>query len=524
MAGLLAAGLGCVLDEMDATGKACDQAHPCPAGTTCLVTAGHGVCVADPGDGGADGADADGDVDGTDGADSGDGGPTCSPEATRCTPEADAVERCDAEGTGWLEVPCLGGYYCLAPPAGAAACVAPCATSPDCPGGMYCDPARSRCELKGSCSPPGEVRCDNTFSRLVRCDAESLWEVLVEDCAAGGGYCDPWAVACKPYCDLDEDCEAWPTSSCDPVARRCAETGVCFEPADCPEALVCRVEGPADSPGLCLRTPETEATNSSDPPQPSDMACYVLDPTPPGATPATCDVEGAVVEYYSRAGTADTIGLVVRAHRQVDVLNGDRSQFLQQVTADTGADQKGHYRLTGLPTNTELVLEVQGRAPVPPDVAGFASLLTFGVYLNADACAAAQGTLSLSAPAIYQEFYDGYADPAGLGEADAGKGVVLAQARDCDGLRVWHAVGGLSAPHGRFFYLQPAPAAPDVDLTETTQNGWFGASNVSPVRGLVGAWALSGGAPISFWTRPVRAFPGAASLVLLEEPDHPRSP
>ncbi|HOX44117.1 MAG TPA: hypothetical protein PK668_10995 [Myxococcota bacterium] len=517
-AGLLLAGLGCVLDEMDPTGKACDETHPCPAGYNCRTVSGIQGCAPGLADGG-DGSDGEDDGDGADGAD--DGGPACSPDEARCRADGLALERCDAEGSGWNEVVCGAGSYCLAPPAGAPACVAQCDEPADCPTGMYCDPADSRCELLGDCTPLGEVRCNNTFTRLMICDPLSHLELVQEDCAGDGGYCDPWDVSCKPYCDHDADCAAWTGESCDQGERKCVSMGLCTSDSDCAGSTGCHLEG---TDGVCLEQPTVEATTSSDPVEPSAMGCYVSEPVQPSATPATCNVEGLVTEFFSRAGTPDTVGLTVRVHRQEAVLDGELGQSLQAFQADAGANGYGHYRFVDLPTNTELVFEVLARpGTVVPLVYGFARLLTFGVYLNADECGDASGELSLSLPAIYQDSYDGYADPAGLADTDPAKGVVLAQAKDCDGARIWHAVGGLSLPHEHFFYLDPQPAVPNVDLTETSQNGWFGAANATPIRGLVAAWALSAGLPVSLWLRPVRVFPGSASLVLFEKPNHPRA-
>jgi hypothetical protein len=521
-AGLLLAGLGCVLDDMDPRGKGCDETHPCPAGYICKTLSGIQGCAPGLPDGGDDGSDG---ADGVDGADGDDGGPTCSPDEVRCRADAEAVERCDAEGSGWSEVLCGAGSYCMDPPAGSPACVAECAASADCPTGMYCNQSNHHCELMGDCTPLGEVRCNNTFTRLMVCDPESHLELVQEDCAGNGGYCDPWDITCKPYCDSDPDCAAWTGESCDQGERKCVSMELCASTADCAGGgEECLLE---ETIGVCLAPPTVEATNSEVTPEPSALDCYVSEPAPPQAVPATCNVEGLVTEFFSRTARTDTVGLTLRVHPQAAVLDGDLGQSLQSFVADAGTNDYGHYRFTDLPTNTELVLEVQARQGTPdPLVYGFARMLVFGVYLNADDCDTAQGELSLSLPAIYQDSYDGYADPAGLGDTDPAKGVVLAQALDCDGVRVWHAVGGLSQPHDHFFYVNPppAPATPNVDLVETSQNGWFGASNVTPIRGLVAAWGLSTGLPVSLWLRPVRVFPGTASLVLLEKPNHPRAP
>ncbi len=63
---------------------------------------------------------------------------------------------------------------------------------------------------------------------------------------------------------------------------------------------------------------------------------------------------------------------------------------------------------------------------------------------------------------------------------------------------------------------------PDDRHTATDSSGFFVAANVTPIQGVVSALVLSAAVTVSLWTKPVRVFPGAASLVLFEEPQAPR--
>lgn len=505
---LLALGLGCVLEELDVTGLACDPDHPCPGGSTCVEQR----CQPGVPDG-FDGGDGDGD-------DGGDQGPICTPNATRCSLDGEALETCDGEGTGWTPEPCSEGRYCLEAPVGSATCVEPCLAQDDCPTGFYCpDPGPQRCQPQGSCSPPGGIRCDGTFASLLVCDPASLFERVQEDCAGADGYCDPLgaAPACKPYCTLDADCAGLAGTSCNPATRKCMELGYCAGSACGGDSLCVEETGLG---GVCVRIPAEDATNSASPPGPSDLACYVGQPTLPDPDPPVCILKGGVGYFLNRTPIPETVGLEARLFLAADVLGGDLGQPLASAPVVADALGKGSYELANAPTHTELVIEVRGQAGPDP----FVPTYLFGVYARADDCHNLY--LDLNLPSVPQSMYEGYSDPLAQG-LDPARGVVLAQVRDCEvplGARVMHAVGGLSQPHAHFYYLQAAgAAAPDPSLTETQANGWFGAAKVAPIRGLVAALASVQGVPRSLWLRPLRVFPGAVSLVVFERPLAPRN-
>lgn len=492
---------GCVYD-LSLEGKRCDATHPCPTGNTCVQDGTQQVCA-------KSGSDA-----GIDDGDGGDGGDTdqCLAGDIRCNADLSGLETCEAGG--WTNADCPSEHYCLyiAGSGLEPTCEALCVNSQACPQGTWCKLETAHCEAKGDCAPAGVQRCSSGLDQVIRCDEESGYEVVDADCTPDIQYCDPFDPACKDYCVNDLGCANWPGTSCEPVSRKCVALDLCFEDNECAAGSQC-VEGA----GACARIP-TEQGLLSTGGQPS-LSCYIGDPTSPADNPASCTLRGRVVDFYGRTELADSIGLVVRVHHLDDVLAGVLGAPIVSSAAvdDNGV---GQYSLQNVPTNTHLVLEVQGRqgGPNPPPF-GFASMLTFGLYLRADDCD--QGSISFAAPTIFQTNYDGYANVAWAGlVAEVDKGLLFGQLRDCDGFKITESTAGLSMEHELLYYL--SSGMPAEGATATDSSGFFVAANVTPIRGVVSALVLSAAVTVSLWTKPVRVFPGSASLVLFEEPQAPR--
>jgi hypothetical protein len=70
-------------------------------------------------------------------------------------------------------------------------------------------------------------------------------------------------------------------------------------------------------------------------------------------------------------------------------------------------------------------------------------------------------------------------------------------------------------------YYLPVAGAPDFDDPDTNSPGFFAAANVMPIRGMAGALVLDQSSPVSLKARPVRVFPGQASLVIFGKPKKP---
>jgi hypothetical protein len=218
----------------------------------------------------------------------------------------------------------------------------------------------------------------------------------------------------------------------------------------------------------------------------------------------------------------------VHIHNLSDILNGDSSSPIASatVTEDLG---NSRYSLSDLPTNTELVMEVRCN-----DQGGAACTLhpmyTFILYLRADDCQDAGGTLDVSAPAIDISLWEAYSTAAGKVSADPKMGLVFGRLRDCvvgGGDAIIGGTGDLSMPYFQFgdhqgVFYPPFGGPPEDDVSHTLQPGIFGAANVLPVRGIAAALIRDGFSLSWLRTYSFRVFPDAASLVLFEEPKIPR--
>lgn len=490
LAGFLATG--CTYD-LSVAGKACDDENPCPSGYTCTTGADGRVCTRGAGDGGFD------DGDGSDGGDDA----TCAEGQTRCSPDLTAIQTCTA-GV-WDDQACGQGEYCLDTDQAAPACELPCESSADCPGNTWCNPETTHCEPRGDCSQPGVDRCNPSLDQVIRCDSDSGWDVTVAECG-GEQYCDPFDPVCKDYCSDDSGCEP-PETTCEPSSRKCMPVGLCTENATCPGGTSC-------IGGACVPAPATEATAAGGAP---DLACFVGQPTAPPASPATCQLSGHLVDFFSYQERPEAVGLVVRAHLLSDVLAGRLDTPLVS-TAAVADDAAAGYTLIDVPTNTQLVLEVQGRHE--PENEGFSTLLTFGLYIRADDCVA--GVRDHSALTLYEKNYPSYANPLGILD-DPQRGLLFGRLRDCNGLSIRFGVGGVSMQADLVYYLDERNV-PDETATETNASGFFVAANALPIRGVASALVLAQGVPVSLRPRPVRVFPGTASLVVFRRPLDPDAP
>jgi hypothetical protein len=258
-----------------------------------------------------------------------------------------------------------------------------------------------------------------------------------------------------------------------------------------------------------------------------DVSCYPDATVPPGA-PATCNLEGTVVSFINAQPIQYNQYLEVHIHTLGNILNGDASS---PVTSTAVTDDMGNsrYSLSDLPANAELVVDVRCN-----DLGGAACTLrpmyTFVLYLRADDCQAAGGTLTFSAPAIDESLWQAFGTAGGMIEADPNTGLAFGRIRDCTvggGDAIIGGTGDFSMPYSLFgnhqgvFYF-PFGGPPETDADSTLAPGMFGAANVLPVRGLAAALIRDGFSIHWLRTYPLRVFPQAASLVLFEAPTTPR--
>jgi len=497
---LLLTGLlvsSCVYD-LSIEGKGCDDQNPCPPGYTCSASVDGRVCTKGIADGGAQ------DGDGSDGGDD----PGCQPGETRCSPDLGAIQTCT--NGAWLDSPCAAGEYCLDTDQAAPACEFNCAASPDCPGDRWCNPDTAHCEPRGDCTRPGEDRCNPTLDAVIRCSPESGLDEPVQECTQDLQYCDPFDPSCKNYCTDDAQCLDQPDTTCEPNSGKCVPIGLCANDA-CPAGQMCVGES------VCTPIPDEEASlpGGTSP----ALSCYVGAPSSPPDSPDSCDLQGRVVNFFNRQELPDAAGLTIRVHQLTDVLVGrlDNASIVTQALAD-GNGNGAQYSLSGVPTNTQLVLEVQGGTG--QGGFDFTSMLTFGLYIRADDCV--DGLYSFSAPAILEVNYSGYANPPSV-LADPDRGLVFGQLRDCDGVKIIAGTGGVSMPTDLVYYLDDNNL-PDPLATHTNASGFFIAANAVPIRGMAAALVVEQGVPISLRPRPVRVFPGIASLVVFDVPLDPDMP
>ena len=457
--------------------------------------------------------------------------PACIGDETGCT-DTGMLMQCDLGF--WVPVECPAGEYCT--DFGGlekAACVAECSATADCGAHpFYCDPDTHHCEPQGDCvEDVGQHKCNSTRTSVVMCEDETFHEVVVEACVSGSQYCDPLTASCRDYCSSDADCQPWPEESCS------LSTGICERILLCDSNAWCN--SGADTPawirdkcaggrcecleGVCVIRPTEDASTAAT----MDVSCYPDAAVPPGA-PATCNLSGLVVSFINAQPIQYNQYLEVHVHMLANILNGDSSSPIASATVSEDMGNS-RYSLSGLPTNTELVMEVRCN-----DQGGLACTLhpmyTFVLYLRADDCQDAGGTLEVSAPAIDDSLWHAFGTAAGRVESDPNMGLVFGQMKDCvagGGDAIMGGTGDLSMPYFQFgnhlgvFYM-PFGGPPEDDDSHTLQPGMFGAANVLPVRGLAAALIRDGFSLPWLRTYPLRVFPHAASLVLFGAPKIPR--
>jgi hypothetical protein len=503
---LLLAFAGCAYYGLDVEGKKCKLPdHPCPSGYRCVKADGDSVCKKGTAidDGGTDGGDQ-----------------VCSDGEAHCVGAGSGSIRICRDGQFVLD-DCDTGKYCFEVEGEVnASCVNYCTNHEECYDGFYCDEDEPRmCKQKGNCTEFGVYKCNPQGDKVVACNEDTGFEDVIQTCE-DDQYCDFADPACKDYCENDLGCSAWTGTSCNLSTGKCIPMNLCKGEADCPDPdgggnAVC-VGAPAE--GACVVEPTVPTVSSGGA---AVLDCFDTDPsTPPG--PSTCEIEGFIEEFFSmgpiRVGD-DSQDLVIQLHLLADILDGvtDNPQHTASPTAVTVGDhEEWHYQMTNVATNTSFVVDVHCD-PAPSPSCKFDTLYTFELYIRADDCQAAGGTLDVSPLAIWQLNYDAFMNPPGSGViGDDDKGLVLGRLKDCDGNRLQYGTGGLSMPHEILYYLRSGPT--NLEDPHTNPPGLFAAANVTPIRGLAAALVLDVASPRSLWLRPVRAFPRKASLVVFEEP------
>ncbi|MBN2494228.1 MAG: hypothetical protein JXR96_06535 [Deltaproteobacteria bacterium] len=487
--GALICCTACVYYDIEPSGRACGQGHPCPEGYICVS----GTCTRHAGDGGMF-----------------DGGASCREGETRCEPQdLSAVRVC--EGGAWVEADCGEGRYCLLAEND---CVDECLASRDCPEGTYCDPDDHRCEARGDCRPAGMTKCrDMALDAVLLCAGESgFWEVIELCDAESGELCDPFDPMCKGPCASDADCAGYPaTPTCDLAEHRCSSMFLCAE-GDCAAGARCvHLEGAG---GACVADATEQALVPGD--LPADLSCFAMQASVPPASPETCEITGRAIDFHSTTDSPDPDKEGVRVELfPIDaVLSGSPGRPTHSATVD----ETGHYSIPGVATNTEYAIKTSGSE----SDAELADLYTFGVFVRSDACVGDQ--MTVDAYTISNSAYQGYTEPLSDVVEDPNKGVVLGRISECgtldpDPARVANGTASLSMPHDRFYYMNGT--IPDFELAGTGSRGLFAAANVTPIQGVVAAMARDETGPVSLGAYRIRVLPGAASLVLFRRPLEP---
>jgi len=131
LAGLLAPGAACVLDDMTSEGKGCDEAHPCPPGLACSLrpvseSTRQGACQPE------------------------DEAFACEPGELLCPASGDGwVEACETGGRSTRVAQlCAQGSHCNAD---TLACAGACSESEPCPAGEVCDLGTGLCRSGPAC-------------------------------------------------------------------------------------------------------------------------------------------------------------------------------------------------------------------------------------------------------------------------------------------------------------------------------------------------------------------------------------
>ena len=267
-----------------------------------------------------------------------------------------------------------------------------------------------------------------------------------------------------------------------------------------------------DDTGVCIQLPEEECYTTSGP---VDLSCYDVNPVAPPAVPSICSIEGHVGNFFNYQNIYESIGLTVRVHLLEDILNGILDCPIASCVI---YDLQGlsHYLLENVPTNTDLVMEVVGGHA---NGYQFTTLYTLGIYIRADTCADQAGVVSLTALALFQANYDSYnvAPWAGI-SSNPDKGLVFGRMMDCERNEIGKGKGGISIPSDIIYYLNGGPPNPDASSTDST--GIFVVVNATPIQGVSTALVMENTNIVWLKSKRVRAFPGAASMVIFDEPNY----
>jgi hypothetical protein len=487
--------------SLNVEGKACNGTdHQCPAGFSCVAASdGGSVCIQGSHDGGLDG---------------GDEGP-CEDLETKCDDNNPLVVlECD-EGN-WVPEDCETNFYCffVSDVIDDVECVADCTTSADCERAQYyCNTETHHCELKGDCSPPGPKQCLYGPDRLEICDEES--GLLYEDPCEVDEYCHDQSIGCWPKCDLNEDCDDIAGEyTCNLFNRKCLQMELCPAPISCDTGSRC--EG-----GACVLEPTNVCSSTQGT---ADLQCFKDGAPVDSGAATTCQLQGNVFRliYPGDPRTADTIGLTVEIFEEADIINGNDNpaQALASATV-TDVGTFGHYSITDdIPTKTDLVMVVRGGTSSNATV--YSTLYFFGVYLRADDCEAAAGTLTLDVPSLREAFYNSYTEGSGVGP-DSARGMLLARLLDCTDIdRLIGGTVGTSLESQATFYIKiDGVWLPDPNATTTQAPGFFGAANVLPISGQVAALVRDSSGLVTLGNQSLRVFPDSISAIIFKAPKKP---
>lgn len=358
------------------------------------------------------------------------------------------------------------------------------------------------------CEYVGQSRCNGPVVQTCQINVGGCreWED-VTDCSESSQSCNDviGAAACVKYCEYDSECQSLTDYSCDIIEGICVPMGLCDSDSDCDILETC-----FDESRVCIQLPEEECNTTSGP---ADLSCYKMDPVAPPATPSVCSIEGHVGNFFNYQNISESIGLTVRIHLIEDVLNGVLDN---PITSCVIYDHQGlsHFLLEDVPTNTDLVMEVVGGQA---NGYQFATLNTFGINIRADTCADQAGVVSMTALALYKQNYDGYNNAYWEDIApDPKKGLVFGRILDCERDEIVRGKGGISIPNDIIYYLNGGPPNPDATSTDST--GFFVVVNAAPIQGVATAIVMENASIVWLKTKRVRAFPGAGSIVIFDEP------
>jgi hypothetical protein len=517
LATLLAGLLSSCTYSLSVEGKQCNHTdHLCPQGYDCVSSGdgGTSVCVSGPSDGG-------------DGEDGGDTGP-CEEGARACNPQDPSKLLTCTEGD-WSSSDCGSGTYCFFknPTGDESDCVADCTTTADCGrDGYYCNQETHHCEAKGDCNPSDYPKCiyQGGNDSIQECDDQESGMVLETPCGQNK-YCHDKYIVCLDDCATDTDCEDLPDDQ-NPEPNSCNQTNNKCQRVDlCPSYRVCGVSESCEPSqgGACVLVPtiNADSTNTGNDP---DLQCFKDGAQADNGSATECNLEGYVTGLVGSGllRTADTIGLVVKAYSLADVLAGDLTTPLDTTTATDNGDY-GYYQFTNpLPTRQDLVLEVEAGGSAANE---HVSLYLFGIYLRADACDAGSGTLDIDLPALKKSLYATYTEGAGLG-INSSRGLILARVIDCTNIdRIINVTVGISQAAEATYYLiyqdPPGVWVPGTDATGTDAIGFFGAANVTPIRGVISAMAKESSGMVSLGSYDIRVFPYSVSALYFKEPLKP---